>query len=125
MKRIKQVGVITEFVINLLGLDVLPQPIFLGESNMTHILTDHPEVCNLMGTEPIYIFIERIIENPEFVGFDNGTFEYVKDVRSYDFVKVPVRPAKSGIYFVRTMYFIGTDTIRKGVSKGTLKRFEA
>ncbi len=60
--------------------------------------------------------------NPTYVGLDKDTINYIKVIENGDIIKIPVKPSKNrGIYFMRSMYTIGSDTVKRGLEKGTLK----
>ena len=111
---LKQVGVISAQVIDILGLNVSPDtPIFLSDSNIEHMQTVHESAYNRYGD-----LIEEIIAHPTYVGYKKGAIEYVKEVSEY--VKVAVRVSSDNLYFARTLYTINPDKVERFVAKGTL-----
>ena len=110
----KQVGVISLQIIDILGLDISSDtPIYLSESNINHMHTAHEADYNRYG-----YMIEEIIAHPTYVGYKKGTIEYVKEVSEY--VKVAVRVSSDGLYFARTIYTMNPDKVERFVAKGTL-----
>jgi len=110
----KQVGVITEQVIKILNLDVEPDtPIFLGDSNITHMQTEHGDEYYRYGK-----MIEEVIAEPTFVGFKKKSIEYIKEYSEY--VKVAVRVSVDNTYFARTLYTMNPEKVERMVAKGDL-----
>ena len=110
----KQVGVITAQVIRILGLSIeADTPIFLGDSNIAHMKSEHETDYWLYGE-----LIEEIIMSPTYVGYRKGSIEYIKELS--DFVKVAVRVSSDNIYFARTLYSLNPDKVEKMVAKGNL-----
>ena len=110
----KQVGVITAQVIQILGIAIEPDtPIFLGETNIAHMETDHGKEYALYGK-----LIEQIISYPTYVGYRKGTIEYIKELSEY--VKIAVRVSSDGTYYVRTLYTLNPDKVENMVAKGNL-----
>ena len=110
----KQVGVITAKVIQVLGLDIIPDtPIYLGNTNIAHMESNHERDYGLYGD-----LIEEIISSPTYVGYRKSSIEYIKEVSEY--VKVAVRVSSEGDYFARTLYTINPDKVEKMVAKGNL-----
>ena len=110
----KQVGVITAQVIQILGLDIIPDtPIYLGDTNIAHMEVNHERDYSLYGD-----LIEEIIASPTYVGYKRGSIEYIKEVSEY--VKVAVRVSSDGDYFARTLYTMNSYKVEKMVVKGNL-----
>ena len=110
----RQVGIITAEVIRILGLDIIPgTPIYLGETNVAHMLSEHEANYKLYGE-----FIEEIIAAPTYVGFRKGSIEYIKEISQY--VKVAVRVSSDNLFFARTLYTMNPDKVENLVAKGNL-----
>jgi hypothetical protein len=110
----KQVGVITAQVIRILNLKVAAgTPIFLGESNIAHMKSEHEADFGLYGD-----LIEEIISAPTYVGLRKGSIEYIKELSEY--VKIAVRVSSDGSYFARTLYTMNPDKVEDMVAKGNL-----
>jgi len=111
---VKQVGIITADVIRILGLSIAPNtPIYLGETNINHMLSEHEDDYNLYGE-----MIEEIIATPTYLGYWKGSIEYIKELSQY--VKVAVRVSSDNLYFARTIYTMNPDRVEKLVAKGNL-----
>jgi len=109
-----QVGVITAQVIQILGLDIEPDtPIFIGETNIVHMETEHGKEYELYGR-----LIGQIISSPTYIGYRKGSIEYIKELSEY--VKVAVRVSSDGTYYARTLYTLNPDRVDKMVAKGNL-----
>ena len=69
-------------------------------------------------------YIHDIISKPDYVGINpgDGSIEYVKDFPAEgNFVKVAVRAANSGEYFVRSVYVLSSSKVQRYIFNGTLK----
>jgi hypothetical protein len=117
----QQVGIITENIINLLGLDIPANtPILLGDSNINHMTTSHPDDYAKYGGE-----ISLILSSPDYVGINNkdSSIEYVKEFQvDNEFVKVAVRISNNGQHFARSIYILNNNRVDNFISKGTLKK---
>ena len=75
----KQVGVLCQHVIDLLGLTMKEgQSILLGESNIAHMVSNHPADYALYGE-----YIPLILSAPDYVALNakDSSIEYVKEVQ--------------------------------------------
>ena len=119
-----KIGEITDAVINTLGLSVASgTPIFVGRSNIEHMMKKHPVEYIKYGA-----YIHDIVSRPDYVGVNpgDGSIEYVKDFPvDGDYVKVAVRVAHSGEYFARSLYILNPAKIQSFLFNGTLKRLTA
>ena len=115
-----KVGEITEVVINALGLSVAPgTAIYIGRSNVAHMLNKHPAEYIKYGA-----YIHNIVSAPDYVGINpgDGSIEYVKDFPvDADFVKVAVRVSQSGAYYARSLYVLNHSRVQNFIANGTLK----
>ena len=103
-----------------MGLSVAPgTPIYIGQSNIDHMLNKHPAEYIKYG-----VYIHNIVSAPDFVGINpgDGSIEYVKEF-SIDgvYVKVAVRVALSGEYFARSLYVMNPSKVQNYIENGTLK----
>ncbi len=113
----RQVGVITEEVVSLLGLSVQPgTPILLGESNYKHMQESHPEAF-----ADYYDALEDILAYPDYVNLNpkDGSIKYIK--RVFENVAVGVRVSASGTAFARTIFIVETWKLRQYEAGGYLK----
>lgn len=119
--EIKTVGEITKTVESLLGLTVPnDRKIYLGQSNLTHMQTSHPEDFEKYGAE-----LCSILANPDFVGQNprDGSIEYVKEfLVDGEYVKVAVRLSAGSRYYARSLYVLNNSRVQNFIRKGTLKR---
>lgn len=122
--QLGKVGEITEAVINILGLSITSgTPIFIGQSNIEHMLNKHPDEYIKYGC-----YIHDIVSAPDYVGINpgDGSIEYVKDFPvDNDYVKVAVRVSKSGTYFTRSLYILNPSRVQSFIANGTLKSLTA
>ena len=118
----KQVGVLGQRVIDLLGLSMTEgQSIRLGESNIAHMVSRHPADFARYGE-----YIPLILAEPDYVALNakDGSIEYVKEVQVNSvFVKVAVRVSARGQLFARSVYRLNTNRVLNFIEKGTLKRY--
>ena len=120
----KKVGFITETVIDLLQLPFVEDfNIYLGESNIEHMQSSHPQDYQRYG-----IFLEHILANPDYIGINpsNNSIEYVKEfLQNNEYVKVAVRiSATSNRYYARSLYVLKPSRVKNFIAKGTLKKFD-
>ena len=118
----KQVGVLCQHVIDLLGLTMKEgQSILLGESNIAHMVSNHPADYALYGE-----YIPLILSAPDYVALNakDSSIEYVKEVQVNSiYVKVAVRVSARGQLFARAVYRLNTNRVLNFIEKGTLKRY--
>ena len=121
-ERAKQVGKLSQRVIELLGLTLSEgRSILLGESNIAHMVRRHPEDYALYGE-----YIPLILSMPDYVALNtkDESIEYVKEVQMDDvYVKVAVRVSARGQLFARSVYRLNTNRAKNFIEKGTLKKY--
>ena len=112
-ERAKQVGKLSQRVIELLGLTLSEgRSILLGESNIAHMVSRHPEDYALYGE-----YIPLILSMPDYVALNtkDESIEYVKEVQMDDvYVKVAVRVSARGQLFARSVYRLNTNSYPDG-----------
>lgn len=117
----QKVGAIADNVIAALGLPVISgTPIYLGDSNIRHMIERHPADYQKYGAH-----IPNILSNPDYVGTNptDGSIEYVKEfLIDGEYVKVAVRISGTGKYYARSLYVLNPNRVRNFIAKGTLKR---
>jgi len=121
-ERAKQVGKLSQRVIEVLGLTLSEgRSILLGESNIAHMVSRHPEDYALYGE-----YIPLILSMPDYVALNtkDESIEYVKEVQMDDvYVKVAVRVSARGQLFARSVYRLNTNRAKNFIEKGTLKKY--
>ena len=121
-ERAKQVGKLSQRVIELLGLTLSEgRSILLGEYNIAHMVSRHPEDYALYGE-----YIPLILSMPDYVALNtkDESIEYVKEVQMDDvYVKVAVRVSARGQLFARSVYRLNTNRAKNFIEKGTLKKY--
>ena len=121
-ERAKQVGKLSQRVIELLGLTLSEgRSILLGESNIAHMVSRHPEDYALYGE-----YIPLILSMPDYVALNtkDESIEYVKEVQMDDvYVQVAVRVSARGQLFARSVYRLNTNRAKNFIEKGTLKKY--
>lgn len=111
-------------MIELLELE-LPEgkDILLGDSNIGHMTTRHPEDFALYGE-----YIPDILREPDYVAQNkkDNSIEYVREVEiDHVFVKVAVRVSTKGQLFARSVYRLNPNRVRSFIDKGNLKNIDA
>lgn len=114
-----QVGKIDSNVISLLSLNIaLNTPIFMGQSNITHMMNKHPADYEKYGAE-----IPSILSAPDYIRQNpkDGSIEYVKEFKiDNEFVKVAVRISGQGKLYARSLYVLNRNRVQDFIAKGTL-----
>ena len=122
-RQLGKVGEITEAVIKTLGLSIEPgTPIYIGQSNIEHMLKRHPDDYVKYGS-----YIRDIINKPDYVGINpsDKSIEYTKDfLVNGDYVKVAVRVSLKGTYFARSLFTRNRAKVDKFIANGTLKKLD-
>ena len=118
----RRVGVLAQRVIQLLELNLKEgQDILLGESNIAHMMSRHPE-----DYIRYHEYIPLILEQPDYLALNakDNSIEYVKEfVVDGAYVKVAVRVSAKGQLFARSIYRLNANRVRNFIEKGTLKKF--
>jgi hypothetical protein len=112
----EKIGVFSAAVVELLALDVpAGTEIYIGETNLQHMRRRHPEEYS-----KYYPRINKIIETPDFVGINpsDGSIEFIKSFGKH--IKVAVRIANDGEYYVRSLYSITPKRLEEWVKDGKL-----
>lgn len=119
----KQVGVISQKIIQILGLSCPPDiPIYIGVTNETHIKNHHPHDYIIYFND-----ISTIISQPDYVCLNpkDSSIEYVKEYQiNCEYVKIAVRISRNGNYFVHSLYRLNNRRVSNSIPKGTLKKYE-
>ena len=117
----RKIGEFTKTIIDLLGLDIDEgTPIYIGESNISHMKERHQYEFELY-----FPHIEEILRAPDYVGFNSkhGSIDFVKVFQiGNDHVQVSVKVTASGTYFARTLFVLMTYKAERFIENGTLKR---
>ncbi len=124
MRRREKIGSINEIVIDTLNLPIQPNtPIFSGETNLINMREDHPEDFEKYGDH-----LTEIISSPDYISLHprQGSIEYIKlfyDEKEEERVLVAIRNSKSGVFFARSLYVMGKDTVLKYKKNGSFKEY--
>ena len=118
----KQVGIFTTELLNYLPTIqiVAGTPIYLGDSNISHMKTSHPDDYQKYGTN-----IEQILAKPDYIGINkkDSSIEFVKEyLVDNEFVKVAVRISTQGTFYARSLYVLKNSRVENFIKKGTLKK---
>lgn len=120
------IGTLTKNVINEFGLTLKEgQPIYIGNSNLNHMQTEHPEDFEKYGDKII-----EIINDPDYIAKHpnkkNSAIEYIKVYTTEDnqHVLVAVRATGSGTLFARTLFVMDNEKVEKYKKKSALKPYK-
>ena len=97
------------------------QPIYIGESNLKHMESEHPRDFKLYGDK-----IEEIISNPDYIAKHpnkkNSAIEYIKIYKNEnnEHVLVAVRATGTGTLFARTLFVMDKEKVGKYKNKNAL-----
>lgn len=121
-----KVGKISEKVVIILALDeskFKDKDIYLGQSNINHMLNRHPDAYNKYGS-----YITTILSSPDYIAYNqnDNSLEYVKEFQiDNEFVKVAVKASNAGQqYYARTIYVLNNNRVANFIASGTLKKYE-
>lgn len=99
-------------MIDILGLDYDKEiPIFIGDSNLSHMKKEHPDDFEKYGID-----IENIIKEPTYLARNEKkkSIEFIKKYKiDDDFVLVAVRVSNKNVHFARTMYVMADEKVKK------------
>ena len=108
----KQIGKVNKKVIKLLGLDYNEEkPIFIGDSNIKHMIDEHPKDFEKYGA-----CIGDIINAPTYLARNEKkkSIEYIKQYKiDNEYVLVAVRVSNNNVHFARTMYIMADEKVEK------------
>ena len=108
----KQIGTINKRVIKLLNLNYTEElPIIIGDGNIEHIKARHPKDFEKYGS-----YISDIVSNPTYLArnIKKDSIEFIKEYKiNNEFVLVAVRVSNRGTHFVRTMYVMADEKVKK------------
>lgn len=114
------VGQISESIKTLLRLTINgDHTIYLGESNINHMQSRHPEDYIKYGQH-----IPLILSHPDYVGINpsDNSIEYVKEFEmDNEFVKVAIRISSKDKYYARSLYVLNSNRVHNFIVRGTLK----
>lgn len=118
----KVIGKLNKFIIDRFGLNhIEEQPIYIGEANLKHMESEHPEDFKLYGDK-----IEEIINDPDYIAKHpkkkNSAIEYIKIYKdkNNDHVLVAVRTTGNGVLFARTLFVMDKEKVERYKSKNAL-----
>ena len=114
---VEKIGEFSLDVIETLHLGIpVGTAIYIGATNIAHMVSEH-------GYEYYRYFdkIPLILSSPDYVRLkkDDNSIEYVKSVGKH--IKIAVRVAGDGNYYVRSLYYIETNRVENLLKKGELK----
>lgn len=115
------IGSISSEIQNLLNLNITnDNRIYLGDTNIAHMQSSHPEDYVKYKDE-----IPRILATPDYVGINptDNSIEYVKEYKvDNEFVKVAIRVTTTNKYYARSVYVLNNNRVHNYITKGTMKK---
>lgn len=122
----KIIGNLSKKIIDEFGLSLKEgQPIYIGESNLNHMKSEHPEDFEKYGNR-----IEEIINNPDYIAKHpnkkNSAIEYIKVYKNEhdEHILVAVRATGKGTLFARTLFVMDDEKVKKYTNKSALKPYK-
>ncbi|AKS39542.1 transposase [Anoxybacillus gonensis] len=121
----QKVGVINEQVIRKLCLS-MPEnmPIMLSKTNIEHMKNEHPN-----HFEKYFKYLSNILSDPDYIAKhpQNRSIQYIKVFdfeNKKDYVLVAVRASKNGVFYVRSLFIMSDEKVKKYVKKGALIEYK-
>ena len=115
----KCIGVLKVDWGKLIGLHLdTDWPIMLGESNLLHMQTAHPDDYLRYSQ-----FIELIVQAADYIGLHpkDNSIELVKEFCiDNKYVKLALRTSAAGTLFARSLYTLNNNRVQNFIKKGTL-----
>jgi len=114
---IEKIGEFSLEIIEALSLDISAgTAIYVSESNRRHMKNRHP-----WEYERYHARLPKILLNPDYAGINSsdGSIEIIKIFSKY--IKIAVRIAKDGDYYIRSIYEVGKSRVENSVKSGQLK----
>lgn len=116
------IGNLDKFIVDTFKLDFTEgQPIYIGESNLSHMKSEHPKDFEVYGSK-----IKEIINNPDYIAKHpkkkNSAIEYIKVYKNTnnEHVLVAVRATGKGTLFARTLFVMDSEKVDKYKKKNAL-----
>ena len=119
--KVGKVGTVNSKIISKLHLDTTVSDIFIGQSNINHMIKKHP-----IDYEKYSKHLKSILNKPDYIRLNrkDGSIEYVKEFKiNNEFVKVAVRVSNSDKWYVRSMYVLNNNRVRSYIEKGHLIKY--
>jgi|SRR6056297_1870136 len=113
------VGKLNTNIINLLNLKMDPQCIYIGGTNKKHIRKKHNNEF-----EQYIEKLPEIIREPTYIGVHpkRGGIEFIKKYKEN--VLVAVRVSQKKVLYVRSIYCITEDKVKRYLKEGTIKKIK-
>ena len=118
-----QIGELNQRVIDLLELNLGICPIYIGDSNIEHMISEHPHNYERYGSD-----ISDILNNPTYVSThlteNDGSIHYVRvNSVNNDYIKVIVRPTRANVLFVRSLFVMDSANINRYWTRHAFKTY--
>lgn len=119
MERPKKVGVIDQRVCDVLGLSIKPgKPILMGQTNVEHMKSTHPE-----DFAKYFCELENILAEPDYLNLHpkDGSIQYIKVFDAH--VMAVVRVSSKGSFFARSIFEMTEQKVKTYRKKNLLKKY--
>ena len=110
-KNIK-IGELTQDTIDILGLNLKPQNIFIWSPRISEHCEKHKdEYSSVQEYDKAIKSIPQIIQNPDYIGLhSNGNIQYIKQIGDISLVGVKIIKGDNNLLF-RTIFTITEDKL--------------
>lgn len=121
----EKVGKIDDVVISVLNLSLNPDtPIYLGETNLNHMQSEHPEDFEKYGDK-----LAEILSSPDYIAKHpkKDSIEYIKvfyDESLEEHVLVAVRASQRGMFYARSLFVMSDEKVKKYKAKNALNEYK-
>lgn len=119
----QKVGEFKKEIIELLDLNITPgTPIYIGESNINHIIAKHS-----YEYEIYFNHLSDIITYPDYVGISpkDNSIQFVKEFAiNKEFIRVAAKASTNNNHYIRTLHLLSTNNVERYLQKGTLKKLD-
>lgn len=121
-KQILKIGELHQNVINILNLDEKPRNIKFSYDRISHCEKHKLDFKNESAYYKSMELIPEIINNPDYVGYNevNSSIEYIKKID--DLTLVAIRLKKYGDLFLRSIYPISNTKLNNGILSNKIKK---
>ena len=119
-----KIGELSPNIINLLGLELNPQNIYLwGPRIEEHCEKHKSEYSSLSAYNEAISNIPLIINKPDFVGINekNGNIQYIKKLTDISLIGVKITSNNNGLLF-RTIFPITESKLKHNIKVGIYKK---
>lgn len=123
-RQMLKIGRLTQDIINILDLDIVPCNIKFGYDRIEHCRQHINDFKSIKSFNNSMTHIPEIINNPDYIGFNvnNNSIEYIKKID--DLTLVAVRLKQKDDLFLRSVYPITESKLQNGIRLGRIKEIK-